>query len=621
MFEKSVAAMVREIRESPTCVSRCLVEIKEELSSLNPKVKTNAILKLGYLSMQGYDLSMAYFPIIEMMAQPQFPLKRPAMFVAALAFRTSAAEVALLSANIFHKELASPNYLEVGMALSCLASIATGDIADATLPSVLQLTTFSKAYVRKKVALTIFKLLEKSPKNFHTAFPKLKELLSDPDQSVQTATVNALLELTRRNPKLTVPLIPAFFFLMKETKNNWTKIKLLKIFSILAQFEPRLYRKVGPVLLDLAASNKAKSVEIELVSFVVKRAPKIDFDDEEKLLFVKIFEILNNSLLNAADFNIKCIALNLVGEDLLAHPLASRESLWDKVFACIDSPDSTLRTSALRTVALLVDSPVSATRTIQHLLSLLVNNEQVDLIEAVLTIADNTQLITDVSWYLRVLILLGSTKCAPRDRVTAQFRSYAFRDGESAFKISLAALTGKVPLSWSILSACSWAVGEFADSHFSPHELCTESVATSVLSQASLAESAEHKIECVWGMLRLLVAQRLRSAGELATVQTVQSIEEFATQNSGSISVVEICFLAKSVLVWMEGKDPEIVRSKVFPKFPTESVPVPDDLDKPFIQLPESMKVKPEPGGVRGASFFDLDQDDLFSIESVLVQI
>lgn len=43
----------------------CLEEIKQELRQHNLSVKTNAVAKLTYLQMLGYDISWAGFNIIE----------------------------------------------------------------------------------------------------------------------------------------------------------------------------------------------------------------------------------------------------------------------------------------------------------------------------------------------------------------------------------------------------------------------------------------------------------------------------------------------------------------------------------------------------------------------------
>lgn len=51
---------------------------------------------------------------------------------------------------------------------------------------------------------------------------------------VQSAAVNVICELARRNPKNYLSLAPLFFKLMTSSTNNWVLIKIIKLASILA---------------------------------------------------------------------------------------------------------------------------------------------------------------------------------------------------------------------------------------------------------------------------------------------------------------------------------------------------------------------------------------------------
>jgi AP-3 complex subunit delta len=357
MLEKNVAAMVRDIRDGAAdAISRNLSEIKMELSSPNPRIKMNAVLKLGYLSMLGYDLSIAQLQIIEMMANPQFVLKRPAMFIAALAFEKNCEEnsLVLMTTNLFRKELVSPNYLEVGMALSCLSCVITEDMAESLLSSVLGQVTASRPYVRKKVALSLFKLIEKSPELFIPAFPKLKELVVDGDQSVQSAAVSTFLEIAKRNPKLAIPLIPIFFHLFKETRNNWTLIKMIKLMELLCGVEPRLFGKLidSKILIHLLDTNKARSVEIEIIRLVTRLIPLETQMESEH--YDRVMINLKN-LIEASDLNIKCLAIDILVTFLGRHGSSvEMDFFFPVILASLGSTDCTVRQLAMKAIKFLV---------------------------------------------------------------------------------------------------------------------------------------------------------------------------------------------------------------------------------------------------------------------------
>ena len=70
LFDKNLNDLVRGIRnhkdDEAKYIAGCLEEIKQELRQHNTAVKANAVQKLTYLQMCGYDISWAGFNIIGM---------------------------------------------------------------------------------------------------------------------------------------------------------------------------------------------------------------------------------------------------------------------------------------------------------------------------------------------------------------------------------------------------------------------------------------------------------------------------------------------------------------------------------------------------------------------------
>ncbi len=63
------------------------------------------------------------------------------------------------------------------------------------------------------------------------------------DFSSQSAAVNVICELARKNPKNYLSLAPTFFKLMTSSTNNWMLIKIIKLFGALTPLEPRWEKK------------------------------------------------------------------------------------------------------------------------------------------------------------------------------------------------------------------------------------------------------------------------------------------------------------------------------------------------------------------------------------------
>lgn len=80
IFQKTLTDVVKGIRNyknNPSeFISQAIMECKSELNTTDPYLKSEAIRKLTYLQMLGYNISWASFSIVEVMSQPRFEHKR-----------------------------------------------------------------------------------------------------------------------------------------------------------------------------------------------------------------------------------------------------------------------------------------------------------------------------------------------------------------------------------------------------------------------------------------------------------------------------------------------------------------------------------------------------------------
>ncbi|MGH0175149.1 UNVERIFIED_CONTAM: hypothetical protein FKN15_069924 [Acipenser sinensis] len=257
MFDKNLQDLVRGIRnhkeDEAKFISACIDEIKHELKQDNIAVKANAVCKLTYLQMLGYDVSWAAFNIIEVMSSSKFTFKRIGYLAASQCFHEGT-DVIMLTTNQIRKDLSSPNQYDTGVALTGLSCFVTPDLARDLANDIMTLMSHTKPYIRKKAVLIMYKVFLKYPESLRPAFPRLKEKLEDPDPGVQSAAVNVICELARRNPKNYLSLAPLFFKLMTSSTNNWVLIKIIKLFGALTPLEPRLGKKLIEPLTNLIHS-------------------------------------------------------------------------------------------------------------------------------------------------------------------------------------------------------------------------------------------------------------------------------------------------------------------------------------------------------------------------------
>merc|ERR1712123_38089 len=170
---------------------------------------------------------------------------------------------------MIRKDLSSTSMYEAGLTLSSLSCFLSPDLARDMANDVMSLLTSTKPYLRKKGVLLLYKVFLRYPEALRPAFPRLKEKLEDPDPGVQSAAVNVICELARKNPKNYLSLAPTFFKLMTSSTNNWMLIKIIKLFGALTPLEPRLGKKLIEPLTNLIHSTSAMSLLYECINTVI----------------------------------------------------------------------------------------------------------------------------------------------------------------------------------------------------------------------------------------------------------------------------------------------------------------------------------------------------------------
>ncbi|XP_074593253.1 adaptor-related protein complex 3, delta 1 subunit-like garnet [Brevipalpus obovatus] len=413
-FDKNLTDLVRGIRNNKEneakYIAQCIEEIKEELKQDNVAVKANAVAKLTYLQMLGYDMTWAAFNIVEVMSSTKFTYKRIGYLSASQCFHENT-EIVMLTTNMIRKDLNSQNMYDAGCAMSSLACFISTDISRDLANDVMTLLSSTKPYLRKKAVLLMYKIFLKYPEALKPAFPRLREKLEDPDPGVQSAAVNVICELARKNPKNYLSLAPIFFKLMTNSTNNWMLIKIIKLFGALIPIEPRLGKKLIDPLTNIIHSTSAMSLLYECVNTVIAVLISISsglpYHSSSIQLCVQKLRIL----IEDSDQNLKYLGLLAMSKILKTHP-KSVQAHKDLVLACLDDKDESIRLRALD----LLYGMVSKKNLMEIVKKLLVNVSESqlgnkyrdELISKVIDICSQNdyQYIVNFEWYLTVLVEL-----------------------------------------------------------------------------------------------------------------------------------------------------------------------------------------------------------------------
>ncbi|XP_030640247.1 AP-3 complex subunit delta-1 isoform X3 [Chanos chanos] len=482
MFDKNLQDLVRGIRnhkeDEAKYISTCIDEIKQELKQDNIAVKANAVCKLTYLQMLGYDVSWAAFNIVEVMSSSKFTYKRIGYLAASQCFHEGT-DVIMLTTNQIRKDLSSPNQYDTGVALTGLSCFVTPDLARDLANDIMTLMSHTKPYIRKKAVLIMYKVFLKYPESLRPAFPRLKEKLEDPDPGVQSAAVNVICELARRNPKNYLSLAPLFFKLMTSSTNNWVLIKIIKLFGALTPLEPRLGKKLIEPLTNLIHSTSAMSLLYECVNTVIAVLISLSSGMPNHSASIQLCVQKLRILIEDSDQNLKYLGLLAMSKILKTHP-KSVQSHKDLILQCLDDKDESIRLRALD----LLYGMVSKKNLMEIVKKLMLHVDKAEgttyrdeLLTKIIDICsqNNYQYITNFEWYISILVELTRLEGTRHGHLIAsQMLDVAIRvKAIRGFAVAQMAmlldnahlLTGNTQRNGicEVLYAAAWICGEFSE--------------------------------------------------------------------------------------------------------------------------------------------------------------
>uniref|UniRef100_A0A8D2DMC9 AP-3 complex subunit delta-1 n=1 Tax=Sciurus vulgaris TaxID=55149 RepID=A0A8D2DMC9_SCIVU len=609
MFDKNLQDLVRGIRnhkeDEAKYISQCIDEIKQELKQDNIAVKANAVCKLTYLQMLGYDISWAAFNIIEVMSASKFTFKRIGYLAASQCFHEGT-DVIMLTTNQIRKDLSSPSQYDTGVALTGLSCFVTSDLARDLANDIMTLMSHTKPYIRKKAVLIMYKVFLKYPESLRPAFPRLKEKLEDPDPGVQSAAVNVICELARRNPKNYLSLAPLFFKLMTCSTNNWVLIKIIKLFGALTPLEPRLGKKLIEPLTNLIHSTSAMSLLYECVNTVIAVLISLSSGMPNHSASIQLCVQKLRILIEDSDQNLKYLGLLAMSKILRTHP-KSVQAHKDLILQCLDDKDESIRLRALD----LLYGMVSKKNLMEIVKKLMTHVDKAEgttyrdeLLTKIIDICSqsNYQYITNFEWYISILVELTRLEGTRHGHlIAAQMLDVAIRvKAIRKFAVSqMSALLDSGHLVASstqrngiceVLYAAAWICGEFSEHLQEPHQ--------------TLEAMLRPKVTTLPGHIQAVYVQNVVKLYASILLQKEQAGETEAAQEVTQVMVERLPQFVQSADLEVQERASCILQLvKHVQKLQAKAVPVAEELSALFAGelnpvAPKAQKKVPVPEGL-----------------------
>ncbi|GIY52654.1 AP-3 complex subunit delta-1 [Caerostris extrusa] len=313
--------------------------------------------------------------------------------------------------------------------------------------------------------------------NFFSSEPKR-------EFSVQSAAVNVICELARKNPKNYLSLAPVFFKLMTSSTNNWMLIKIIKLFGALTPLEPRLGKKLIEPLTNLIHSTSAMSLLYECINTVIAVLISISSGMPNHSASIQLCVQKLRILIEDSDQNLKYLGLLAMSKILKTHP-KSVQAHKDLVLQCLDDKDESIRLRALDLLYGMV-SKKNLMEIVKKLMSHMDKAEGAqyrdELLSKIIDICsqNNYQYITNFEWYIGILVELTKIDGTKHGSVIASqmldvairvqaIRNFAVTQMATLLKNAqlLQGNSDRNSIS-EVLYAAAWICGEFSSMLNSP---------------------------------------------------------------------------------------------------------------------------------------------------------
>jgi len=169
-------------------------EMRQMLDSRLEKEKLEALKRLLALMTLGRDVS-AFFPdVVKNVVVDNQEVKK-LVYMYLVHYSEANPELALLSINSFHKDLASYNQKVRASALRAMSSIRVPVVVPLLLLSLKSAVKDTSSYVRRAAATALPKVLSLDPEQLDSLCDLVAELLTSPDPAVLSSACFAFQEV------------------------------------------------------------------------------------------------------------------------------------------------------------------------------------------------------------------------------------------------------------------------------------------------------------------------------------------------------------------------------------------------------------------------------------------
>lgn len=196
-------ARARELEEKR--INKELANIRQKFKSekLDGYQKKKYVCKLLYIYIQGYNVDFGHLEAVNLISATKYSEKQIG-YLAVTLFLHEHHDLLHLVVNSIRKDLLDHNEINNCLALHAVANVGGREMGEALSADVhrLLISPTSKAFVKKKAALTLLRLYRKFPEIMQQEWAeRIIALMDDPDMGVVLSVTSLILALIQDNPE------------------------------------------------------------------------------------------------------------------------------------------------------------------------------------------------------------------------------------------------------------------------------------------------------------------------------------------------------------------------------------------------------------------------------------